>query len=195
MPESIGGFNHTEYLMVFVAIIFGYVGAEYFVGWGNLLRKRANIKIYWLHLLWTIFSFMMFITNWYGIWPRTEYITYNITYYFFALLPILIFYFINVILFPNFKEKEKLDLKEYYTKNASWLFSLFALYFLFTIIAGYVYFNDPGNKLVQNSLRFLGVVLSLLAAKYKDKYILHICLLIFGFAGLIFFILSIPTKG
>lgn len=31
VPEIIDGFTHTEYLTVFTAIIFGYVGAEYFV--------------------------------------------------------------------------------------------------------------------------------------------------------------------
>lgn len=195
MPHEIGGLSHTEYLIAFLSIIFGYVGAEYFVGWGAMIRFRSKIKVYWLHLSWTCFSFLMFITNWYGIWPRTEYITVNIFYFFFSLIPLLIFYFINIILFPGVKREEYVDLNAYYTKNAPWLFILFAFYFIFTIVASFVYYNDPGNKISQNIIRTLGVVLSLLAAYYPKKTWLHISFLIFGLVGLLIFIFSIPNEG
>ena len=117
MPEVINGFTHAEYLTVFIAIIFGYIGAEYFIGWGAMIRNRGMIKVNWQHLLWTIFAFLVFIQNWWGIWPRTEVLTHNIYYFLYALLPIFIFHLISVVLFPDFKFTIKKDMEIHFYDN------------------------------------------------------------------------------
>ena len=96
MPEVIKEFSHVEYLTVFNAILFGFVGAEYFSGWASMLRNRNNVKHYWQHILWTIFAFTLYIQNWYGVWPRTILINENVYYFLFSLAPILVFHFISV---------------------------------------------------------------------------------------------------
>lgn len=193
MPEIIDGFTHTEYLTVFSAIIFGYVGAEYFQGWGALIRNRTKIKAYWQHTLWTIFAFTMFIQNWWGIWPRTEYIVENLFYFFYSLVPIFIFYIVSVLLFPDFKKDDvHTDMKDFFYANTRWLFGLFAIYFLFTISSSFVY-QDIGNVDVQNYIRMFGVALAATAAYFNKNRVLHIIFLIIGYAALIRFFMALPS--
>lgn len=192
VPDVIGGFTHTEYLTVFNAIIFGYVGAEYFQGWGAIIRNRRNIKAYWQHLLWTVFAFVMFIQNWWGIWPRVSDINESIFFFIYSLLPIFLFYLISVILFPDFKNNEQMDMKEYFYSNTRWLFALFAVYFVFTIVSSFVY-HDIGNVLIQNIIRSGGVLLAATAAYFNKTVWLHIIFLLIGYYMLIQFFLALPT--
>ena len=195
MPNIIEGFTHTEYLTVFSAIIFGYVGAEYFQGWGAIIKNRRHLKSYWQHTLWTIFSFTLFIQNWWGIWPRTYLINESIFYFFYSLVPIFLFYLISVILFPDFNNVDDSatnDLKEYFYNNTRYLFGLFAIYFTLTIISSFVY-ADIGNVLIQNIIRAVGVALALLAAYYDKNKNLHTVFLIIGYVALIRFFLALPS--
>lgn len=192
VPNIIEGFTHTEYLTVFTAIVFGYVGAEYFEGWGSIIKNRNNIKVYWQHLLWTIFAFTMFIQNWWGIWPRTAYINEGIFFFMYSLVPIFIFYLISAVLFPDFKSQDEVDMKEHFYNNTRWLFSLFAIYFVITIISSFVY-QDIGNVVVQNIIRAAGVVLAATAAYFNRTAWLHIAFLVIGYAMLIRFFLALPT--
>lgn len=192
VPSIIDGFTHTEYLVVFIAIIFGYVGAEYFQGWGWMMRNRGEVKVYWQHLLWTLFAFIMFIQNWWGIWPRTGFITGSIFYFFFSLIPIALFYLISVILFPDVKQAGVLDMKNYFYNNTRYFFLLLAIYFLLAIVNSYVY-PDIGNVLLQNLIRLAGVLLALTAAYFNKNVILHTILLIIGYILLIQFFVALPT--
>ncbi|MEM7107552.1 MAG: hypothetical protein AAF519_04945 [Bacteroidota bacterium] len=192
MPEVINGFTHTEYLTIFIAIIFGYVGAEYFMGWGAMIRNRAMIRIYWQHLMWTIFAFLVFIQNWWGIWPRTEVLTHNIYYFLYALLPIFIFHLISVVLFPDLKSNLKLNMKDHFYRSSRWFFALLSIYFISTIVSSFIY-PDIGNVLVQNLIRFAGVILALLAAYLDQAKKLHYAVLIIGYISLAGFFLALPS--
>lgn len=191
MPVDIDGFSHIEYLIVFNTIIFGLVAGEYFTGWGSMLRYRDNVKTYWLHFVWTIFSFLLIIQNWYGIWPRTRFIDDHIGFFIYSLVPMFIYHLISVTLFPSFKKRKAVDLKEHFIKQSRVMFILFAIYFLFTIISSFVY-QDVGDVNKQNILRAIGLALSLIAAKFYRVIWLHLLLLAMGFGGLISFVLAIP---
>lgn len=192
MVENILGFTQVEYLIVFNTIIFGIVASEYFTGWGDMLRYRKEIKVYPLHFLWTIFSFLTLIQIWYGIWPRTVYINKSIIYFFYALVPMFIFHLISVALFPRLTLKENRNLVKYYFQNSRLLFILYAVYFATTILSSYIY-DDKGDVLTQNVIRFAGVLFSLLGAYFNRKVWLHYLFLIIGFFALSLFILAIPS--
>lgn len=192
MPEVINGFTHAEYLTVFIAIIFGYVGAEYFIGWGAMIRNRANIKVYWPHLMWTIFAFIVLIQNWWGIWPRTALLTESIYYFLYSLVPIFIFHILSVALFPDFKGDSKLKMEEHFYQNSRWFFALLAIYFSTTIISSFIY-ADIGNVLAQNLIRSGGVLLALSASYFHQNRWLHYVMLGIGWISLIGFFVALPS--
>jgi len=164
------------------------------VGFGAIIRNRKEIKSYWQHILWANFAFLTFIQNWWGIWPRTAYVTKNIFYFFFALFPIFLFYLVSIVLFPDFNRKDHsvLDMKVFFYDNTRWFFGLLTVYFIFTIVGSYVY-EDLGNVQLQNTIRLFGVVMSALAAIFDRSKILHVVLLVIGYAALIRFFAGLPT--
>ncbi len=192
MPSIIDGVTHSEYLTVFNAIIFGYVGSEYFLGWGSMIRNRDKVQVYWQHLLWTIFAFVLYIQNWWGVWPRTAMINKSLFYFIYSLVPIFIFYLISVILFPNFNNSDNVNMKEHFYRNTRWLFALFAIYFAITIFSSFVY-ADIGDVTLQNGIRTIGILLALGAAYFDKKTLIHIVFLIIGCGSLISFFLVLPT--
>lgn len=191
MHELIGGFSHVEYLIIFNTIIFGVVASEYFAGWGSMVRYRESIKFSLIQFLWTVFSFLTLIQNWYGIWPRTAYINHHFLYFLYSIVPMFLFHLISVVLFPSFRIKSTVNINEYFEKNARLLLMLYAGYFLLTIISSYIY-DDLGNVLLQNIIRFGGIVLAVLATIYHKNKVFQYVLVGAGFLGTGAFILSIP---
>ena len=192
MPELIKGFSQVEYLTVFNAIIFGFVGAEFYAGWGSMIRNRSHIKNYWQHVLWTLLAFTLYIQNWYGIWPRIEFINVNVFYFVFSLAPIFVFHVIGVILFPDFSKPENEDLKKYHFENIKYLYILFGAY-LMLAIANSVVYPDKGNVLLQTIIRVVGITLCVLAIIFQKYRVIHAIFLIIGCAAAFVFLMALPS--
>jgi hypothetical protein len=62
----------SDYLVIFLSILFGYVISVFFSGWGALIKHSGNVKIYWVHLGWTLLVFADIIEVWWGLWPRRK---------------------------------------------------------------------------------------------------------------------------
>ena len=191
MPIEIAGYSQLEYLTVFNAIVFGVIATEYFGGWGNMLRFREGIKFYPLHFLWTVFSFFTLIQNWFGIWPRVEFINNNVLYFFYSLVPMFVFHLLSVMLFPNSRPVAKMNFKTFYFRNSRVFFIIYSLYFLVAIGGSFVY-EDLGDVFKQNIVRGGGFILSLCCAYFNKNAILHYLFLAISFAGLAQFLLLIP---
>lgn len=189
--RQVEGFSNVEYLIVFNAIIYGFITSMYFSGWGDIIRSRSQIKVHWEHLAWTIFSFLMFVANWYGAWHRVEFINDGIFYFFFSLIPLLLFYFISVVLFPVIREGKQIDLYEHLVKNKPAIFIIFAIYFFNTVVSGVVYKeNDWIDE--QQVMRYVGVALSVIAILFRNR-VFHVAFLALGFFTLIRFFATLPA--
>lgn len=189
--QEIDGFSNVEYLTVLYAIVYGFIISMYFTGWGDMIRRRAHLKFDIEHLLWTIFTFTMFVFNWYGTWHRIEFINVGLGYFFYSLAPPLLFYLLSVLLFPAIDRNQLIDFKEYLRDNKRWIFGILALYFLVSISSGMVYQeNDLIDK--QNIFRGVGFLLCTTAALVKNRA-LHIGFLVLGFGMLMSFFATVPT--
>ena len=189
MPEILEGFSQVEYLIIFSAIVFGAIAGEYFSGWGNLLRYRHKTKFSPIQFAWSIFAFLLLIQNWFGSWPRAKFVNDNALYFYFSLIPLLLFYLMSILMFPE-RKKEKdhvLNFKEHYNKNSRALFIVFGIYLLFTIVGSYVY-KDVGNVLAQNILRTIAIALCIFGAIFNEKKWIHVIFLTMHYIGLIIFI-------
>lgn len=192
MPEIIEGFSQVEYLLIFNAIVFGAIASEYFSGWGGMLRYREKVKMSPIQFVWSIFAFLLLIQNWFGIWPRAKFINDNAMFFYFSLIPMLLFYLMSVIMFPSMRAGAKIeDFDSHYTKNSRALFILFGIYLCITILGSFIY-ADVGNVIMQNTLRTLGIILCILCAVYNHKRWLHKVFLTLHFIGLIVFMTQIP---
>lgn len=190
--RDVDGFSYVEYLIVFNAIIYGFITSMYLTGWGNMIQNRKRLTISIEHLAWTIFSFVLFVSNWYGAWHRVEFINVHIGYFFYTLLPILLFYFISALLFPSFRTNgEDIDFQVHLDDNRRGIFAVYALYFLLSIVSGLVYLE---NDLIdnQNIIRLLGCLFACFAMVTKKRGV-HIAFLIGGFLMLVVFFATLPA--
>jgi len=58
-------FSRQEYLIIFIAFVYGFVAQEFFQGWGQLIRQTkkkdlSSISIYYIS--WTLLLFGLLIS-------------------------------------------------------------------------------------------------------------------------------------
>ena len=162
-------FSKEEYLIIFIAFVYGFVVQEFFQGWGKLLRstKRNELdKIYWYHLFWTFLTFGLLITFWWDYWDRSSRITEHIGYFIVTLIPPLIFYLISMIIFPANIGKKGFDLHNYFNHQITlviWLFAaLLSSDLVITLLAG-IYKKYDVLFLV------FAILLAIVAALYRKR--------------------------
>jgi len=182
--DSINGFSMAEYLISFYAILFGIVAFEYFHGWGYILRFYKNIRIYWVHLLWSVYAFGMLVDIWWISWTRASYVTGNIGYFTLLLLTPFLYYIGSVILFPDFDRKENRDLKKYFYKIKKWFFLVFGMYFLSNIISAYIY-KEINIYPAENIFRMVAILFTIFLI-FIDNHLFHKIFVVLAVVILIF---------
>lgn len=162
IPNQFNGFSRIEYLSVFVALLYGFVVAEFFLGWSKMFRKREQILFSYEHIAWTTIFFFVIVLNYYTMWFRISYLEMGFFYYLLVFVPILIFYFAAIYLFPEFDGITELDLKSYFIKSNKSIIALMSLYFTLNLIISTVFHENDVFATV-NIIRFLYVVFGIAA--------------------------------
>ncbi|WP_291721097.1 hypothetical protein [Bernardetia sp.] len=143
LPNQIEGFSRIEYLAVFNAIIFGFIVAEFFMGWGNFMRYRSQIHFDFIPVIWSFLTFLVSILIWWGTWTNNEFIGKNIYYYYYSLALPLLLYLVCVFLFPKVSdsryEKDTFDLERYFQKQAPIISFLYGLLFTAMILNSIIF--------------------------------------------------------
>jgi hypothetical protein len=183
-------FSKEEYLIIFVAFVYGFVAQEFFQGWGKLLRttKRNELnKVYWYHLFWTFLTFGLLITFWWDYWDRSAKIALNIGYFMVTLVPPLIFYLISMIIFPAKMGHESLDLRTYFRSNLPLLLWLFA-----ALLSSDLTITLLTDVTKVNDVIFLmfAIILAIVAGLYPKKWLHKIIFLLGWFMLLLHFFLE-----
>jgi hypothetical protein len=163
-------FSKEEYLIIFIAFVYGFVAQEFFQGWGKILRstKRNELhEIYWYHLFWTFLTFGLLITFWWDYWDRSAKIAQNIGFFMVTLIPPLNFYLISMIIFPAKLGEGNFDLHDYFTAKLSlviWLFAtLLSSDLVITLITGV-------DKISDALFLAFAIILAIFAAAYPKKW-------------------------
>jgi len=139
-------FQLSDYLIIFLSILFGYAVSLFFSGWGALIKHSAYVKIYWVHLGWTILIFLDLIEVWWGLWPRREKLGKHIGYFFLALSYPIMYYLLAIIIFPDISNGQIIILKDYFYSNLTLIFSLLAFAMLFSVICNSIWVGKPVLK-------------------------------------------------
>jgi hypothetical protein len=185
-------FPFADFLLVFISILVGYVVTEFFAGWGGMIHNRDSVKVYWLHICWTINFFFQLMVNWWWIWGNRIKITENIAYFLFSLASPFLFYLISVFLFPNIKDGEKLDYKAYYFKNFRHLFGIFTL-LMVAYLVNNVWLKDHDIATLDNQFAMSGLISGIVFMLVKNE-IYHIISFIFGSIVFTFYVISTSVQ-
>jgi len=188
--KAVDGFSSIEYLVIFNAIIYGFISSYYFTGWGNMIQNRKNFELSIEHLAWTVFSFIFIITSWYKSWFIIKYININVWFFFFSTVQPLVYYFIAVLLFP-LHNNEETNYFTYLGKNKKILFCIYAFACFISIFNSVLYIKAEITE-IQIIYRILGVLIAIIGALTKNKKI-HIAILTLSFIILLLFLQNTPS--
>ncbi|MDH5367684.1 MAG: hypothetical protein OEW67_11885 [Cyclobacteriaceae bacterium] len=152
-------FSQIEYLTVFSSIIYGFVAAEYFHGWGDIFKLYYK-KISFRFIIWSAFELALLVNIWWNTWIRNSRLSEHIGYFFLSLTTPIILYLISVITFPSSESKRQIDLYQYLKERFPKIMFLFFLLMISLIINTY-FFNDAPFLRLEVYILFAAALLTL----------------------------------
>jgi hypothetical protein len=116
-----------EYLAVIVSVVIGLGLTRILEGVGRVLQARAQVHLYWVHLVFTGIVFLGHLLFWWLFWSSREVEAWSFFPFLFLLLQPIILYLLAGLCFPDFSERGPIDFRAFYYRNHRWFFGLFAL--------------------------------------------------------------------
>jgi hypothetical protein len=131
-PNALFGFSFTEYLTIFVGLVFALAVGEFFLSLGGLIRHRQHVQFYWEYVVWLFVILDFFLLSWFAGWPRLEYIKASLFDYVVITTPYLVANIIVAIYFPEIQGE--VNLKVHFKHNRTYFFLLLASYIFINAI-------------------------------------------------------------
>ena len=115
---------------VLFTIILGLGVSRLLSGVARIVQHPKEYKVYWVHLLWSLFVFLYLIHFWWWEYRLQVIQQWTFPLYFFISMYAVIQYLLCVLLFPE----EMADLADTFIKGAAYVHSLGSFYYVRTIL-------------------------------------------------------------
>ncbi len=168
--------SRFEFLMMIAAVVVAVGMTEIVGGWGRLMRTRAVVKTYWLHLAWTTMILFSLIQYWIGMWSYSELPIDHMAQIFFLIIPSLFGVLAAFAITPDVPMEGELIVREYYWTKQKAVFLPLAAYVVMALIADLVIVGFDKIE-IRDTIRFVvGAAMFSLLAVWKKLWI-HITVL------------------
>ncbi len=111
-----------EFVMILASVVIGLGVTEILTGWANLLRARAAVRFYWIHILLQVGVFFALLQQWWEFWDFAEVGEISFLAVLTVLAPSIFLYLIAHLLFPT--RATDADLEAYYFDQSPVLWGL-----------------------------------------------------------------------
>ena len=112
-----------EYLSVLIAVIMGLAVTRLLSGVGQVIRRREQVRGYWVHSLWSFNVLIYLLGVWWGMFAWDQAPSWNYFVFLFIVLYAIVLYLTADVLYPNAVESE-VDLREHFFGHRHWFFGL-----------------------------------------------------------------------
>jgi len=112
-----------EYVAVLVSIVVGLGIAHLLHGVGRLISQPGRWKIYWVHLVWALCTFLFLVHFWWWEFQMSTVEVWTPQLYLFLILYAVLLFLLCVILFPDDFPGGR-NYREYYYGRRRWFFGL-----------------------------------------------------------------------
>jgi len=119
-----------EYIAVLVSIIVGLSLTHLLGGIGRIIGNPGRAKVYWVHLVWSLYSFVYLVAFWWWEFQLSTIEVWTVQLYLFLVLYALLLYLICVVLYPRESPE---DFREYFHLRRGWFFGLWIVVYLVDI--------------------------------------------------------------
>jgi hypothetical protein len=164
------GSGAYEHVLVVMSIVLGLAVTQLLKGAAQLYRSRGRVRTYWLHWGWTALLVVFSLLLWWTYWNYRSITEWNFIRFVLYLSPVVAFYFLSSIAFPDPAEGV-VDLRSYYFSNRTGFFGTFAAY---AVLAGLTAMVVRGLPVLDPSNFFrVGMVLLMLVAMRSSSARVH----------------------
>lgn len=187
------------HVRVLLSMILGLGVAHLLRGVSRIVQHPRKFKIYWVHLVWTLFLFLYLIHFWWWEFYLQKVAQWTFPLYFFIAMYATLLYLLCSLFYPD--EMTEYDgYRGYYYSRRQWIFTLMTLLFIADIIDTVIKGSDYRARLglVFETRTAAYLLLSALAIRIRNpRY--HAFIAVFALAVeilLIFrFYLTIQVSG
>lgn len=124
-----------EYILPLVSVLVGLAVADLVTSLHRLLRGRSRVQWDWLPLTVALLAILTVLNLWWGLYQAQDDTYYKTLAGFLPLVAQLILLFlVNAAVLPDDVPAKGTNLKNYYEKNSSYIWLLFAAY-VFVVVA------------------------------------------------------------
>jgi hypothetical protein len=154
-----------EYISLLTSIVLAIGITRILTGVGKVVQLHSNLRIYWVHLMWTANVFLWLLLNWWILFRWHTYEGWTFFLFLFVLVSPIVAFLLSVVLLPEPLDGGT-DLKQLFFENRRWFFSLAALLppidAIDTLLKGWDHFLAQGIQypivlIVVFSLCILGI--------------------------------------
>jgi hypothetical protein len=156
-----------EFITVFISIVLAFGVSDILSSWGEQIRLRKQIRIYWLHVAWSALLLTLMIQVWWSLWVLRDSTDWTFFKYLLLILPFLTLALIAYLMTPSLQTDES-DIKKHYWDNARWMFSLAAFYMCTAMTFSFAIVGDHLLEL-RNTIRFGAFALMVSLALWQNE--------------------------
>lgn len=155
------------------------VGMVIGLGLTHLLRNLAGLmvdpgrrRMYWTHLLWTVFVFLYLLHFWWWQFRLSYMVRWEFEVYLFITVYALALYLLCAFALPD-RSNDDADYRVHFYSRRHWFFGLLALVFALDLvdswIKGAAYFDSLGPEYVFRNIAYIVLSLTAIATR-NPKY-------------------------
>ena len=160
-----------EYISTLLSIIIGLGITHLFVGISRLINNPRKLKIYWIHLLWTLFIFLYLISFWWFEFKFNTIQDWTFQLYLFIILYAVLLFFLCVINMPfHFPD----NFKENFYSSRKWFFTVLLIIHIIDIFDTILKGSDNIASLgIGYIIHILIYIILTIVAIFARKEIVH----------------------
>jgi hypothetical protein len=167
VQESAPNPGTYAHVSVVLSMVLGLSVTQSLKGVAQLYRTRARVRSYWLYWAWMILQLFFILLLWWTYWSYRTITDWNFVRFVVYLSPVVTFFYLTAIAFPNPTE-EAVNLREFYYSNRRGYFSTFAIYIALAGVTAVVVRGLPVLD-ASNLFRLTTIVLLVLAMRSASE--------------------------
>ncbi|MBV9345910.1 MAG: hypothetical protein JOZ03_13085 [Gammaproteobacteria bacterium] len=121
-----------DYFSILVSIILGLALTHLLRGLGKQIQMSRQIRVYWVHILWTINVVFQVLVLWWGMFWWKYLSTWPISWFVFLSTYAVVLFLWSYMLYPA-EVPEGIDFEVFFYRNRRWFFGLLIASFLMDI--------------------------------------------------------------
>ncbi len=178
-----------EFLMMIASVVVAFGMTEIVSGWGRMMRTRAKVEPYWLHLGWTIVILVLLIEHWVGMWTYRELLFDNIAQVVSLVIPSIFGVLAAYAISPDIPVNGTLDVRAYYMAKRVPVFGSLATFWAATSLPDFL-IAGPDNVEFNVGI-IVGAILLIGLALTKHPWVHFSVLALVTIAVVLFMAISI----